>query len=65
MAPGGDDATHQYFGEQAVGSEIKLARNAIVPGWSSSPGEAASTLQKLGSGKFGDPTLMQFGKATL
>jgi hypothetical protein len=29
-APGGDDATHQYFGEASVGSEIKLARNAVV-----------------------------------
>jgi hypothetical protein len=29
-APGGGDATHQYFGEGFVGSEIKLARNAVV-----------------------------------
>ncbi len=29
-APGGDDATHQYFGEELVGSDIKLAKNAIV-----------------------------------
>jgi hypothetical protein len=29
-APGGDDATHQYFGEGFVGSEIKLAKNAVV-----------------------------------
>jgi len=29
-APGGDDATHQYFGEAAVGSDIKLAKNAVV-----------------------------------
>ena len=29
-APGGNDATHQYFGEAAVGSQIKLAKNAVV-----------------------------------
>ena len=29
-APGGDDASHQYFGEGFVGSEIKLAKNAVV-----------------------------------
>jgi hypothetical protein len=29
-APGGGDATHQYFGEGFVGSEIKLAKNAVV-----------------------------------
>jgi len=29
-APGGDDATHQYFGEGFVGSELKLAKNAVV-----------------------------------
>jgi hypothetical protein len=29
-APGGDDSTHQYFGEGFVGSELKLARNAVV-----------------------------------
>jgi hypothetical protein len=27
---GGDDYTHQYFGEAAIGSEVKLARNAVV-----------------------------------
>src|SRR5262245_49071470 len=29
-APDGDDATHQYFGEASVGSDIKLAKNAVV-----------------------------------
>ena len=29
-AAGGGDATHQYFGEAAVGSDIKLAKNAVV-----------------------------------
>jgi hypothetical protein len=29
-APGGGDATHQYFGEGFVGSEIQLAKNAVV-----------------------------------
>jgi hypothetical protein len=29
-APGGDDSTHQYFGEGFVGSELKLAKNAVV-----------------------------------
>ena len=28
--PGGDDYTHQYFGEASVGGQIELARNAIV-----------------------------------
>jgi hypothetical protein len=27
---GGGDSSHQYFGEAAVGSEIKLAKNAVV-----------------------------------
>ena len=27
---GGGDYTHQYFGEAAIGSEVKLARNAVV-----------------------------------
>ena len=27
---GGDDDTHQYFGEASVGGQVKLARNAIV-----------------------------------
>jgi hypothetical protein len=27
---GGDDYTHQYFGEAAIGSEVKLAKNAVV-----------------------------------
>ncbi len=27
---GGDDASHQYFGEGAVGSQIRLAKNAVV-----------------------------------
>ena len=27
---GGDDATHQYFGEAAIAPQIKLARNAVV-----------------------------------
>ena len=29
-APGGDDATHQYFGEADIASQIKLAKNAVV-----------------------------------
>ena len=29
-APGGDDSTHQYFGEGFVGTELKLAKNAVV-----------------------------------
>ena len=29
-APGGDDSTHQYFGEASVGTQIKLAKNAVV-----------------------------------
>jgi hypothetical protein len=29
-APGGDDATHQYFGEGFVGSEVNLAKNSVV-----------------------------------
>jgi hypothetical protein len=29
-APGGGDSSHQYFGEAAVGEEVKLAKNAIV-----------------------------------
>jgi len=29
-APGGGDSTHQYFGEAAVGTQIKLAKNAVV-----------------------------------
>ncbi len=28
--PGGGDSTHQYFGEALVGSELKLAKNAVV-----------------------------------
>jgi hypothetical protein len=28
--PGGDDYTHQYFGEASVGGQVELARNAIV-----------------------------------
>jgi hypothetical protein len=28
--PGGGDSTHQYFGEGVVGSQVKLAKNAIV-----------------------------------
>jgi hypothetical protein len=50
-APGGDDATHQYFGEASVGSEIKLAKNAIVllnhlcyASGNSEPGLAEGTL---------------------
>jgi hypothetical protein len=27
---GGDDRTHQYFGEDVVGSQLKFARNAVV-----------------------------------
>jgi len=27
---GGGDSQHQYFGEEAVGSQVKLARNAVV-----------------------------------
>ena len=27
---GGSDSTHQYFGEASVGSQIKLAKNAVV-----------------------------------
>jgi len=27
---GGDDYTHQYFGEAAIGSEVRLAKNAVV-----------------------------------
>ncbi len=27
---GGDDSAHQYFGEGAVGSQIRLAKNAVV-----------------------------------
>ena len=49
-APGGDDATHQYFGEASV-SEIKLAKNAIVllnhlcyASGNSEPGLAEGTL---------------------
>ena len=29
-SPGGGDSTHQYFGEGIVGSQVKLARNAVV-----------------------------------
>ena len=29
-APGGDDSTHQYFGEAAIAAQIKLAKNAVV-----------------------------------
>ena len=29
-AAGGGDSAHQYFGEAAIGSQIKLARNAVV-----------------------------------
>lgn len=29
-AAGGDDATHQYFGEGAIATQIKLAKNAVV-----------------------------------
>ena len=29
-APGGNDATHQYFGEGPIAAQIKLATNAIV-----------------------------------
>jgi hypothetical protein len=50
-APGGDDATHQYFGEESVGSQIKLAKNAIVllnhlcyASGNSEPGLAEGTL---------------------
>ena len=28
--PGGDDYTHQYFGEASVGGQVQFARNAIV-----------------------------------
>ena len=27
---GGSDSTHQYFGEEAVGSQLELAKNAVV-----------------------------------
>ena len=29
-AVGGDDFTHQYFGEASVGAQLKLAKNAVV-----------------------------------
>ena len=29
-AAGGDDSTHQYFGEAAIAAQVKLAKNAVV-----------------------------------
>ena len=48
---GGDDSTHQYFGEASVGSQVKLAKNAVVllnhlcyASGNSEPGLAEGTL---------------------
>lgn len=50
---GGDDATHQYFGESRVAASIKLAKNAVVllhhlcyASGNSEPGMAEGTLDQ-------------------
>ena len=50
-SPGGNDATHQYFGEGPIASDVRLAKNAVVllnhlcyASGNSEPGVAEGTL---------------------